>query len=119
MEIYKRDKIFEHAAEMGKYLEKQLRAATAEFPEVVDIAGYGMLKGMEVVKNPETKEPFPFPAMVALQEAALAKGLYIRLSGGAPRYMVCPPLVSTKEEIDQMMVILADAIRSPEWRRVS
>ena len=59
---------------------------------MVEISGYGMLLGMEVVKDPETKAPFPFGAMVALQETALAKGLYIRLSGGAPRYMVAPPL---------------------------
>lgn len=118
MEIYKRDKVFDHAAKMGKYLKEQLKAVTADVPEVVEVAGYGMLLGMEVVKNPETKEPFPFNAMVALQETALAKGLYIRLSGGAPRYMVCPPLVSTKEEIDQMMAILADALRDPEWRKV-
>ena len=118
MEIYKRDKIFENAAVMGKYLTEQLEAITADVPEVVEIAGYGMLKGMEVVKNPETKEPFPFEAMVALQETALAKGLYVRLSGGAPRYMVCPPLVCTKEEIDQMMAILADALNDPGWRKV-
>lgn len=71
-----------------------------------------------MVKNPETKEPFPFEAMVTLQETALAKGLYIRLSGGAPRFMVCPPLVCTKEEIDQMMAILADAFKDPGWRKV-
>lgn len=118
MEIYKRDKIFEHAAEVGKYLKEQLKAITADVPEVVEIAGYGMLIGMEVVKNPETKEPFPFEAMVALQETALAKGLYVRLSGGAPRYMICPPLVTTKEEIDQMLAILADALQDPSWRKV-
>lgn len=118
MEIYKRDKIFEHAAEVGKYLKEQLKAITADVPEVVEIAGYGMLIGMEVVKNPETKEPFPFEAMVALQETTLAKGLYVRLSGGAPRYMICPPLVTTKEEIDHMLAILADALHDPSWRKV-
>ena len=118
MEIYLRDKVFQNAANMGKHLNEQLLAITADIPEVVEVSGYGMLQGMEVVKNPETKEPFPFDAMVTLQETALAKGLYIRLSGGAPRFMVCPPLVSTKEEIDQMMAILADALRSPEWRTV-
>ncbi|NLT34983.1 MAG: aspartate aminotransferase family protein [Gaiellales bacterium] len=118
MEIYRRDKIFENAAKMGAYLGEQLKAVTADIPEVVEVAGYGMLKGMEVVKNPETKEPFPFEALVTLQETALAKGLYVRLSGGAPRFMVCPPLVCTKEEIDQMMAILADALNDPGWRKV-
>lgn len=118
MEIYKRDKVFQNAAKMGRHLNEQLLAITADVPEVVEISGYGMLQGVEVVKNPETKEPFPFEALMALQETALAKGLYIRLSGGAPRFMVCPPLVSTKGEIDQMIAIFADALRSPEWRGV-
>jgi len=118
MEIYKRDGVFDHAAEMGRYLRQQLEAITADVPEVVEIGGYGMLLGIEVVKDPETKVPFPFGAMVALQETALAKGLYIRLSGGAPRYMVAPPLTSTKEEIDRMTAILSDALRAPEWRKV-
>lgn len=119
MEIYRRDKIFENAGKVGRYLKEQLTARImGNFSEVVEVAGYGMLLGIEVVKNPETKEPFPFEAMMALQETALDMGLYIRLSGGAPRFMVCPPLVCTTEEIDHMLDILYEAFQDPGWRNV-
>jgi aldehyde:ferredoxin oxidoreductase len=32
--------------------------------------------------------------------------------------MVCPPLISTKEELDRMVAILHDSFKDPEWRKV-
>ena len=46
LEIYKRDKIFEHAAKIGKYAKKRLEEQfVIDFPLVDHISGYGMLLG--------------------------------------------------------------------------
>jgi adenosylmethionine-8-amino-7-oxononanoate aminotransferase len=116
LEIYKRDKIFEHASKIGAYAKKRLEEQfVADFPLVDHVSGYGLLLGIEVVKNKETKEEYPPKSrkMFRLQERALDKGLYVRICdhNWAPgnRIMFCPPLVSTEQEIDQMLDRLYDA----------
>ncbi|MBW2183066.1 MAG: aspartate aminotransferase family protein [Deltaproteobacteria bacterium] len=116
MEIYKRDKIFEHAAEIGKYAKKRLDEQFVEnFPLVDHVSGYGMLLGIEVVKDKATKEAYPPKSlkMLRLQERALDKGLFVRIcdQNWAPgnRIMFCPPLVSTEKDIDRMLDRLYDA----------
>jgi adenosylmethionine-8-amino-7-oxononanoate aminotransferase len=116
MEIYKRDKIFEHAAKVGKYAKDRLNEQfVKDFPLVEHVSGYGMLLGLEIVKNKETKEEYPPKSMkmYRLQERALDKGLYVRIcdKNWAPgnRMMFCPPIVTTEKEIDQMLDRLYDA----------
>jgi adenosylmethionine-8-amino-7-oxononanoate aminotransferase len=117
MEIYQRDGIFQHAAEMGRYLAAALNERlVAEIPEVDEVSGFGMLLGLEVLKDPETKEGYSHDAMEILQEGALARGLYIRLAAYGSRIMFCPPLVSTREEIDRMIAILAETFEREDWR---
>ena len=88
----------------------------AKIPEVDHVSGFGMLLGLEIVKNPETREGFSHDALAALQDGALAKGLYIRMAAFGSRIMFCPPLVSTKAEIDRMVTILFDALANSSWR---
>lgn len=117
MEIYKRDRIFQHAAEIGVYARAALEdRVVARIPEVDHVSGFGMLLGLEITKNPETKEGYSHDALTALQDGALARGLYIRLSAAGSRIMFCPPLVSTEREIDRMIGILFDAFKGGSWK---
>jgi len=119
IEIYRRDGIFQHAADTGRYMADALNEELlAVIPEVDQVSGFGMLLGIEVLKNPETKEGHSHEAMEALQEGALKRGLYIRLAAFGSRLMFCPPLVSTREEIDRMIAILADTFDHESWRHL-
>ena len=116
LEIYKRDGIFEHAAKIGEYAKKRLHEQfVKDFPLVDHVSGYGMLLGIEVVKDKATKEEYPPKSrkMFRLQERALDKGLFVRICdhNWAPgnRIMFCPPLVSTEKDIDRMLDRLYDA----------
>ena len=116
IEIYTRDRVFEHAAELGRYTAAALHERiVAEIPIVDHCAGYGMLLGLELLKNAEAKEGYSHEALEALQDVALGKGLYIRIAGAGSRIMFCPPLVSTHEEVDSMIAILAEALRDTAW----
>jgi adenosylmethionine-8-amino-7-oxononanoate aminotransferase len=117
MEIYVRDHIFEHAAEIGSYARTALESqVVSTIPEVDHVSGLGMLLGLEIVKDPARKEGYPHEALETLQEVALEKGLYIRVAGAGSRIMFCPPLVSTEEEIDRMVDILRQAFEDGGWR---
>jgi len=118
LEIYRRDHIFEHAAKIGRYMKEQLQERLVESTPLVDhVSGYGMLLGVEVVKDRETKEEYPPESrkMFRVQERALDKGLYVRVcdKSWAPgnRFMWCPPLVTTETEVDAMIDILIDTFK--------
>ena len=78
--------------------------------------GLGCFWGLELVKDRETREPLvPFnasgPAMApvaALMKAALERGLYLMTHWNV--IMVCPPLTITREELDEGLAVLDEAL---------
>src|SRR5438132_7906263 len=71
-----------------------------------DIRGKGLFQGIEFVRNPATKEPFPAQAAfgVRVGRRALENGLLCRFD---PNWLAFgPPLISTAEQIDEMVAIL-------------
>ncbi len=112
MEIYKRDKVVENAAKVGKYALERLKRQFEPLPCVGEVGGLGLMLGVEIVADKATKRPFDrkLNIMQQLQDRALEKGLYIRVSdiGSTPgdRVAFCPPLVITAEEVDKALDIL-------------
>jgi adenosylmethionine-8-amino-7-oxononanoate aminotransferase len=71
-----------------------------------DIRGKGLFQGIEFVRNPATKEPFPAQTAfgVRVGRRALENGLLCRFD---PNWLAFgPPLISTAEQIDEMVAIL-------------
>lgn len=112
MEIYKRDKVVENAAKVGKYALERLKRQFEPLPCVGEVGGLGLMLGVEIVADKATKRPFDrkLNIMQQLQDRALEKGLYIRVSdiGSTPgdRIAFCPPLVITAEEVDKALDVL-------------
>ena len=76
-----------------------------------DIRGKGLLVGVEFVKDPKTKEPFPSDVKfgVRVGKKALEKGLILRFD---PNWIAfAPPLVISDGETDQMMDIFEESAR--------
>ncbi len=112
LEIYVRDRIFEHAAEMGRYAMERLRSEFQPLAAVGDISGLGLQIGIEVVKHKAFREGFnpETGAMQGIAQKALEQGLLVRTSDESwspgNRVSFSPPLVTTKAEIDCMLDIL-------------
>ncbi len=95
--------------QMGEYLRHRLENL-ARFGIVGEVRGKGMLLGVELVKDPATKEAWPEHVRIGLQigQECIARGLIIRFD---PDWIaLAPPLVATKEEIDEMLSILEASI---------
>ena len=112
MEIYVRDKIFENAANMGKYALERLKSQFLPLPCVGEVSGLGLMIGIEIVEDKATKRGCAPDSgvMHAIQDKALENGLFVRVSdqswSSANRISFCPPLVVTKEEVDTILDIL-------------
>ncbi len=109
--------LIENAARMGDVLMDELRALMDRYPFIGDVRGKGLLTAFEFVSDRNTMEPLD-PALQAhskLVELAYERGLILysrRTRGGTSgdHFLVAPPLIITKDQITEMMVILRDAL---------
>jgi taurine---2-oxoglutarate transaminase len=116
IEAFKEEGIVEHAAEMGGVFAGQLRGLQEKHPSIGEVRGLGCFWGLELVKSRATREPLvPFNGtgeaaapVTRLSKAALERGLYLMTHWNV--IMVCPPLTITREELDEGIAILDDAL---------
>jgi putrescine aminotransferase len=105
MEIYERDNVVENAAEMGGYALNRLKAECESMPCVGEVAGIGLMIGIEIVQDKPSHTPFPVEQNVpmGIGNEAREKGLLIRASD---RLAFTPPLIIKKDEVDKAIDIL-------------
>ena len=94
-------------------LAEKMAAASAplrDHPHVADVRQTGMIVAVEMVKNKDTREPFPWTERRGLRvyRHALDKGVLLRPLGDVVYFM--PPYVITPEEIDLMITVAAEGI---------
>lgn len=109
--------IIEHGAQMGELLKARLEALMERYPFIGHVRGKGLLLAFEMVSDRATMAPLPkeWNAFSELVELAYARGLIIysrRTRGGVEgdHFLVCPPLIITAAQIDELMAILTDAL---------
>ena len=110
LDIIERERLVERAAELGPYLQERL-ATLSDLPAVGHVRGRGLMAAVELVKDKATRDPFAPEEQVGRRvlEEALANGLLLRVCPG-DALALCPPLVVTREQIDEMVAVLRDAI---------
>ena len=117
VEILQREELPQRSAEQGIYLLGLLEELRSH-PTVGDVRGLGLMCAVELVKDKETKEPFgwgpaaashPYSRRVAelMEERGLLTRVFMSIQ-------LCPPLVISREEIDQMVTIVDESLRVAE-----
>lgn len=110
--IIEDEKLVQKAREQGRYLQKAL-ATLKDIPIVGDVRGKGLVAAIELVKDKQTKEMFPAETKLVTRvwERALRSGLLTRM-GGSNVIALCPPLIITTAQIDEMIAILRETLVS-------
>ena len=111
LEIYQRDNIFKTAACTGDYLQRRLKVFS-DHPLVGEVRGKGMIAALELVANKTTKAAFTDGSVGA--KAVLAcqhNGLIVRAVAGNS-LALCPPLITTEAQVDEIMEKLGKALDS-------
>jgi putrescine---pyruvate transaminase len=109
IDIIEREKLAEKAADTGDYIANALES-WLELPFVGEVRAKGMMFGIELVKDKETREPFTVGFAARVLELALEKGLVMRMSTGGYALLLCPPLTMSKDIADQMLGILKETL---------
>jgi 4-aminobutyrate aminotransferase len=96
----------EHVARMGVMLRSGLEKLQEKYPLMGDVRGKGLMQGIEVVADRESKEPAP-QAVNELFEATKARGLLIGKGGMYGNVIrIAPPLTANADHIAQALDIL-------------
>ena len=96
--------LIENAKEIGGYALGRLRSMMDRHEIIGNVRGLGLIIGVEVVRNRETRERATEEAE-QIMYSALAKGLSFKLSMGNILTLT-PPLTITKAEMDKALNIL-------------
>jgi adenosylmethionine-8-amino-7-oxononanoate aminotransferase len=100
LEIYERDKLYAHAAEMGEYLQQRL-AALRDHERVGEVRGAGLIAAVELVDDKASRAP---ATELAKRVTRLCQdnGLIVRNVAGCA-LAVCPPLVISRAQVDEIV----------------
>ncbi len=112
LDILERENLVDNAAEVGDYLIGQL-GTLKEHSMVKEIHGIGLLTAVHLTKDKATGEPLDKtdPRVKSLDEKLMSKGLLTR---SFPNISLAPPLNITKEEVDEMVGIIDEALTEVE-----
>ena len=100
----------EHALAVGQHLRERLQGLQASHPIVGDVRGRGLFLGVELVRDPDTREP---DARAATYVVERAKAHGILLSTDGPDHNVIkikPPLVFDRADADRLVSALAEVL---------
>lgn len=112
LDFIERHGLLQRTDENGAHLREGLLALKDRYPIIGDVRGMGLLQAMELVANPQTKEPAPALAS-ALLEAAREQGLLIGkggLHGNCIR--LSPPMNIQRSDIDEFLLRIGRAFET-------
>jgi 4-aminobutyrate aminotransferase-like enzyme len=96
----------QNALEVGAYLKERLFDLQDRHLTIGDVRGMGLMIGVELVRDRQTKEPAP-DVLKAVQESAKRRGLIVGRGGlHANTIRLCPPLIVTRSDVDAAIEIL-------------
>jgi len=112
-----RANLVSNAAVMGDVLKAELTRLMDRYPFIGDVRGKGLLLAFELVSNRDGMVPLPreLNAFNRLVDLAHDRGLIIysrRTRGGyeGDHFLVCPPLIVTREQVDEIIGALMDSL---------
>jgi adenosylmethionine-8-amino-7-oxononanoate aminotransferase len=117
-EVIRRDGLLANVAAMGGHLQRRLEERFANHHYVGNIRGRGLFRGVEMVSDGDTKQPFaPELKLNALiKREAMARGLMVYPMGGTidgvrgDHVLLAPPFIVNREQVDMIVERLGDAV---------
>ncbi len=113
IDVIEQEGLVEQARQRGEYLLSRLRELQERHEQIGDVRGKGLLVGIELVEDRDTREPADALG-IAVGDECLRRGLsmnIVRSTGGMLNcFRMAPPLSITESEIDTAIAIIDEAI---------
>jgi 2,2-dialkylglycine decarboxylase (pyruvate) len=108
LDVIEEEGLVERARERGEYLLARLRELQRAHEQIGDVRGRGLLVGLELVEDRESRRPADALGAAVTAEC-LRRGLsmnIVRAATNANCFRMAPPLTITDDEIDLAVEIL-------------
>lgn len=117
LEIMEKEQLYNRSEELGDQLLQSLTSRLKDYPLVGDIRGKGLLVGIELVKDKESKEPLEVGLVNKVIGGCKQKGLIIGKNGATVAgynnvLTLSPPLNIELEDLDFIIHTLTDEIKA-------
>ncbi len=112
LNIIEREDFPAQAEDKGQYLLDKLHDTLAEHPNVGDVRGLGLMCGVEIVEEKDTKRSFAADRQIGvkLQRAMTERGLFTRMRGDV--ICLAPAIVIEQHQLDQIADIVRSAVEA-------
>jgi adenosylmethionine-8-amino-7-oxononanoate aminotransferase len=117
-EVIRRDGLLANVVAMGGHLQRRLEERFANHHHIGDIRGRGLFRGIELVADRGSKEPFALELKLnaLIKREAMARGLMVYPMGGTidgvrgDHVLLAPPFIVNREQVDVIVERLGDAV---------
>lgn len=110
LRVIDKEGLQKNSLEVGGYLKARLQGLAVKHPIIGDVRGLGLLLGVELVNDRETKEPAK-EACVEVFEKARELGLLIGKGGlWGNTLRITPPMCITRADADFLVAVLDEAL---------
>jgi len=114
LDLIEEDNLLENAYVVGSYFRQGLEGLKEKYAVIGDVRGMGLMQGIELVKDPVTKEPAP-QETTQLMEEARRDGLLIGKGGLWGNVIrMSPPMNISKTDVDEAVRLLDRALAAVE-----
>lgn len=118
LDALEQEGLVENAATVGAYLNSRLSELQGRHPLVGHVRGLGLIQGMELVRDRDTREPATKEAAKVVYRA-FELGLLVFYVGTFSNVLeMTPPLILSKVDVDEAVQILDQALTDVENDRV-
>jgi len=117
IDTIKEHNLLENAARQGNYIMKRLRELAEQSEIIGDVRGKGLMIGVEIVEDKDSKKPAPNLAKEIMMRS-WKRGVAI-ITCGVSTLRIAPPLIITRELVDAALEIVEDTIREVEREKSS
>ncbi|MDE3110010.1 MAG: aspartate aminotransferase family protein [Acidobacteriota bacterium] len=106
IDVIEEENLLENCHRVGGYFREKLEDLQAKYPLIGDVRGMGLMQGLELVRDRQTKEPAPAETS-ELMERARTHGLLVGKGGLYGNVIrLAPPLNIGKSDVDEAIRIL-------------
>lgn len=108
LDVIERESLLRNSEEVGAHMVKRMADWPKKHKLVGDVRGRGLMIGVELITDKQTKEPAP-AERDRVVELAFERGVLF-LGCGPNTIRIAPPLITTKEQADVAIDVLDECI---------
>jgi 4-aminobutyrate aminotransferase len=110
LDVIEREGLLRNSAEVGNHILRRIADWPAKHKLVGDVRGRGLMIGVELVTDKQTKQPAP-AERDRVVELAFERGVLF-LGCGSNTIRIAPPLITTKEQADVAIDVLEECVET-------